>query len=342
VTKVVARAPGRVNLIGDHTDYTGGLVLPMAIDLETVVELDRGVPWVELVSADEEEPAFVPFDDPREPSLLHPAWARYVAGVVDVLQPEEGGIGFVRSSLPIGAGLSSSAALEVALALALGFRGTALDLALACQRAEQVASGVPCGIMDQLASAAGVEGCALRIDCRSLEVTPVRLPEGVDVVIVDSGTRRQLATSFYGVRRSQCEEAEALIGPLRDARLDDVAAIAHDDLRRRARHVVSENARVDAFAAALAAGDAARAGTLMVESHVSLRDDFEVSTHVLDDLVDHLRARPGVLGARLTGAGFGGCVVTLVDRGADLGLPSGVATWAVAPAGGASVEVLEP
>jgi galactokinase len=340
VTTVVARAPGRVNLIGDHTDHTGGLVLPMAIDRGTEVELERGVPWVELVSATEEEPAFVPFDDPREPLSVEPAWARYVAGVVHVLSPAEGGIGFVRSDLPIGAGLSSSAALEVAVALALGFEGTPLDLALACQRAEQVASGVPCGIMDQLASAAGVAGHALLIDCSSLSVTPVPLPLSVEVVVVDSGTRRQLATSFYGVRRAQCEEAEVLIGPLRSATLADAESIAIDDLRRRARHVVSENGRVRTFAAALTSGDVAAAGRAMVESHASLRDDFEVSTRVLDELVAHLVARPGVHGARLTGAGFGGCVVALAEPGADLGLPPGVDAWVMRASAGASVEVV--
>ena len=340
MTRVVARAPGRVNLIGDHTDYTGGLVLPMAVDRATEVELERGVPWVELVSATEDEPAFVDFADPRDPSSLQPLWARYVAGVVAVLAPAEGGIGFVRSDLPIGAGLSSSAALEVAVALALGFDGTPLELALACQRAEQVASGVPCGIMDQLASAAGVAGHALLIDCGSLDVTPTPVPADVEVVVVDSGTRRQLATSFYGVRRAQCEEAEALVGPLREATLDDVAAIATDDLRRRARHVVSENGRVRAFAAALGSGDRAGAGRLMVESHASLRDDFEVSTRELDELVDHLAGRSGVHGARLTGAGFGGCVVALTDPGTDLGL-DGVDAWVMTPSAGAAVEILE-
>lgn len=341
MTKVVARAPGRVNLIGDHTDYTGGLVLPMAIDRATEVELERGVPWVELVSADDDEPAFVDFADPRDPATVQPLWARYVAGVVHVLAPDEGGIGFVRSDVPLGAGLSSSAALEVAVALALGFRGTPLELALACQRAEQVASGVPCGIMDQLASAAGDEGHALLIDCHTLDVQPVPVPEGLDVLVIDSGTRRQLATSFYGVRRAQCEEAETLIGPLRQATLDDVAEIATDDLRRRARHVVSENARVRDFAAALAAGDAATAGRLMTASHASLRDDFEVSTHVLDDLVDHLGARHGVHGARLTGAGFGGCIVALAEPGADLGLPAAFEVWPVRASAGATVELLE-
>jgi galactokinase len=337
--KVLARAPGRVNLIGDHTDYTGGLVLPMAIDRWTEIELDRGAPWIELVSADEEEPALLHLDEPRDPSTVSPTWARYVAGVVDVLRPAEGGVGFVRTDIPIGAGLSSSAALEVATALALGFEGTPLELALVCQQAEQRASGVPCGIMDQLASAAGVEGSALQIDCRSLEVVPVSLPDDVEVVIVDSGTRRQLATSFYGVRRSQCEDAEALIGPLRDATLADVEGIAHDDLRRRARHVVTENGRVRAFAEALAAGDVEAAGQRMFESHASLRHDFEVSTSTLDTLVDALAAVPGVHGARLTGAGFGGCVVALVDAGTSVEV--GAASWRVRPAAGASVSAVD-
>jgi galactokinase len=336
--KVLARAPGRVNLIGDHTDHTGGLVLPMAIDRETEVEIERGVPWVELVSADEDDPALVLFDDPRDPSTAWPPWARYVAGVVDLLRPEEGGIGFVRTTVPIGAGLSSSAALEVALALALGFEGTPHELALLCQRAEQVASGVPCGIMDQLASAAGVEGHALLIDCTSLEVTPVPLPDGVEVVVVDSGTRRQLTTSFYGVRRAQCEDAETLIGPLRTATLDDVESIASDDLRRRARHVVTENERVRSFAAALQRGDLRGAGALMVESHASLRDDFDVSTRALDDLVDDLLDTPGVFGARLTGAGFGGCAVALVEPGTEV--VAGTANWRVRPSAGASVRVV--
>ncbi len=339
--KVLARAPGRVNLIGDHTDYTGGLVLPMAIDRCTEVELDRGVPWVELVSADEDEPAFVHFDDPRDPAQALPTWARYVAGVVHVLQPEVGGIGFVRSDIPIGAGLSSSAALEVAVALALGFQGAPLELALLCQRAEQVASGVPCGIMDQLATAAGVGGHALLIDCRSLDVTPVPVPPEVEVLVVDSGTRRQLTTSFYGVRRAQCEEAETLIGPLRNATVAEVEAIATDDLRRRARHVVTENTRVVDFADSLRSGDLDAAGRLMVASHDSLRDDFEVSTRVLDDLVDDLVDRPGVLGARLTGAGFGGCVVVLARAGTSASLDLHADWWTVSPSAGASVRILE-
>jgi galactokinase len=339
MTKVLARAPGRVNLIGDHTDYTGGLVLPMAIDRATEIEFERGVPWIELVSADETEPAIVILDEPVDPAIIHPPWARYVAGVAAVMRTEVGGRGFVRTTVPIGAGLSSSAALEVATALALGFEGDVLDLALACQQAEQIASGVPCGIMDQLTSAAGVAGHALLIDCRALTYEPVPVPDDVDIVIVDSGERRSLTTSFYGVRRAQCDEAETVLGPLRDATLDDVETIGHDDLRRRARHVVSENARVEAFAAALRAGDLRAAGDLMLDSHRSLRDDFEVSTAALDDLVDTLASVPGVYGARLTGAGFGGCVVLLADRGTAI--EAGADAWVVRASEGASVSQVD-
>ncbi|MBK9178976.1 MAG: galactokinase [Acidimicrobiales bacterium] len=317
MTTVVARAPGRVNLIGDHTDYTGGLVLPMAIDLETVVEGERTGDVVELHSDARPHPARVALDV-GDPAAVEPDWARYVAGVVAEVRPRVGLVGRVRSTVPVGSGLSSSAALEVSVALALGFEGSPLALALACQRAEQRASGVPCGVMDQLASAAGVAGHALLVDCTTLEVRPVPLPPGVEVVVVPSGQPRALAGSAYAERRAQCEAAAVEIGPLREARPADVARLADVVVRARARHVVTENARVLAFADALARGDLAAAGRLMTESHVSLRDDFEVSTPVLDALVARLSATAGVYGARLTGAGFGGCVVALCEPGAPI------------------------
>ena len=186
-----AFAPGRVNLIGDHTDHTGGLVLPMAIELGTTVEGRVGGSTVELRSDWSGEPAVVALDV-TDPAAVEPAWARYVAGVVAELRPQSGFVGTVTTTLPVGAGLSSSAALEVAVALALGFDGPPLALAQLCQRAEQAASGVPCGIMDQLASAAGVDGHALRIDCTTLEVTPVPIPDDVDVLVVHSGQSRSL------------------------------------------------------------------------------------------------------------------------------------------------------
>lgn len=330
--RVRAHAPGRVNLIGDHTDYTGGLVLPMAIDRRTTVLLERTGDKVVLESADEEEPAVVDLGV-RDAAGVTPWWARFVAGVIQEVRPSAGGVGRVRTDLPIGAGLASSAALEVALALALGFEGSPLELALACQRAEQAASGVPCGVMDQLASAAGVAGCALLIDCTTLAVTPVTLPEDLEVVVVHSGRQRSLSRSAYAERREQCEAAASIIGPLREAGLHDVATIEDPVLRRRARHVVSENARVAAFARALAADHLPGAGSLMVESHQSLRDDFEVSTTALDELVERLLREPGVHGARLTGAGFGGCVVAIVEPGS---LSEG---WSVKAAHGARLEV---
>jgi len=320
-----------VNLIGDHTDHSGGLVLPMAIDLGTTVEGRRDGGEVRLVSAELAGEAVVPLDV-DDPSSLTPGWARYVAGVVSVLRPDQGFIGRVSTSLPIGAGLSSSAALEVAVALALGFEGSSLELALACQRAEQEASCVPCGVMDQLASAAGVAGSALLIDCSALKVTPVRLPEDVEVIVVDSGQPRRLVGSAYADRRSQCHEAEGVIGPLSEAGIDALASIPDPVVRARARHVITENGRVRAFVAALAAGAPAECGRLMVASHASLRDDFQVSTPRLDGLVDALLATPGVHGARLTGAGFGGCVVALTEPGA---LPDG---WHVTAVAGARVD----
>jgi galactokinase len=334
---ITAYAPGRVNLIGDHTDYSGGLVCPMAIQLGTTVELEPGGDTVELESADDPAPARVSLDIAEgAAAAVRPPWARYVAGVVAVLRPATGGRGRVSTTLPIGAGLSSSAALEVAAALALGAAPSdPLRVAQTCQRAEQLASGVPCGIMDQLISVAGVEGHALLIDCSTLDRVPIPMPAGAEVIVVHSGQSRALAGSAYADRRRQVEAAEAAAGvPLRRAGPSDLGGIADDTLRRRARHVVSENARVRAFAESLRAGDLATAGALMSESQASLRDDFEVSTPVLDALVARLRAQPGVLGARLTGAGFGGCVVALAESGTAAGLSVDGAIL-VRPSGGA-------
>ena len=296
------RAPGRVNLIGDHTDYNEGFVLPVAIDLECVVRAKRrndatvNVRWHEA--------------DDRS--------ASYVDGVVLALdrrgRPAIGIDAEVASTVPVGSGLSSSAALEVALALALcdatGFELPQAELALACQEAEQLATGVPCGVMDQLASLAGRAGCALLIDCRSLEVESIPIPASLELVVVHSGLPRTLAGSAYAERRASCERAAGELGlaALRDATVEQVA---NDP---RARHVVSENARVLRAAAMLRTGDSGALGRLLHESHASLRDDFEVSTPELDVLAEALESA-GALGARLTGAGFGGCVVALADRG---------------------------
>lgn len=322
-------APGRVNLIGDHTDYTGGLVFPMAIDRYTEI---RGTPdgsRVRLTSIDEPEPVELPLAIDR-PQDVSPAWGKYVAGVVAELAPTRGFDGRVSTDIPIGAGLSSSAALEVAVALALGFEGTPLALAQLCQRAENRASGVPSGIMDQLAIAAGVADHALLIDCGELSVTPVPVPRGIEIV-VQFIEHRTLVGSPYADRVAECAAAEAAIGPLRYATAEQAATITDPVVRARALHVTTENQRVRDFAAALSAGNMADAGELMVQSHRSLRDLYATSTPVMDAAVEALLATPGVYGARMTGGGFGGCVVALTE-------PAALATgWVVRAVDGAAV-----
>ncbi|HEX7131858.1 MAG TPA: galactokinase family protein [Iamia sp.] len=337
--QVRVRAPGRVNLIGDHTDHTGGLVLPVAIDLETVVDGVRGGDVVALRSDRDAETAVVP-RNVVDPAAVTPAWARYVAGVVAEVRPPEGFVGTVTTTLPLGGGLSSSAALEVAITLALRPDvADALTVAQIAQRAEHRATGVPCGIMDQLTSAGGRAGHALLIDCGALVVVPVPLPEDLDVVVIHSGQARRLEGSPYAERAAQCRAAEAIIGPLREAGLGTEVAIPDPVVRARARHVLGENARVRAAAEALVAHDGPLLGALLQESHASLRDDFAVSTPVLDSLVGRLDATPGVLGARLTGAGFGGCVVAVAEPGALDGWGPEPA-WCVQPSDGATVQVL--
>jgi galactokinase len=307
------RAPGRVNLMGDHTDYNDGFVLPMAIDRECVVTAaPRADTTIRAIAGD--ETALVAADGSDEPHAARPEWARYVAAVARVLAARgRAPIGVdaqIDSTVPVGSGLSSSAALEVALALALcdagGLALGRLELALACQESEHMATGVPSGIMDQLSSLAGVAGCALLIDCRTLSVESVPLPDGVAVLAVHSGVARSLENSAYADRRRACDDAARRLGvrALRDATIEQVAG---DPV---GRHVVSENGRVHATAAALRAGDGERAGALFAASHASLRDDFRVSTPELDALVEALAAA-GAYGARLTGAGFGGAVVAL-------------------------------
>jgi galactokinase len=312
---VTAVAPGRVNLIGDHTDYTGGLALPMAIDLSTTVTGERGGDEIVLRSADEPELAQLPLRV-IDPAAVEPAWARYVAGIIAELRPTIGFTGTVSTTIPVGAGLSSSAALELAVALVLGSPADPLALALLGQRAEQRASGVPCGVMDQLASASGVDGHALLLDCHSLTVTPVPVPDDVDVVVIHSGEGRRLAGSGYAERRTECEAAELIVGPLRLLRdPTDLDPITDPVLRGRAHHVVTENARVWAFVEALDAGDVATAGQVMQDSHTSLARDFGVSTPTVDALVQRLASTRGVHGVRMTGGGFGGCVVALTEPG---------------------------
>ena len=335
-----AFAPGRVNLIGEHTDYTGGLCLPMAIGLGTTASFERlpGSPEVLVRSRLYREPVRVGLDlsaTTEAIRAIEPPWGRYAAAVVATLGPKDGGVVEVESDLPVGAGLSSSASFELALSLALGFEEDALSLAKSCQAAEQLAFGSPTGILDQASSALGRAGFAMRLDCHDLTVRYVPLPEEVDIVVVDSGETRAVAETAYEERRLQCLAAEEAIGPLRQAAPGDEKSIRDPLIARRARHVVSENARVDAFAEALAGGDLAEAGRLMDESHASLAGDYEVSTPTLDELASHLRRFEGVFGARLTGAGFGGCVVALTRSGALSTRLARNDHWVVGPAAGA-------
>ena len=323
----MARAPGRVNLIGDHTDYNDGFVLPMAIDRAVWIALrPRNDRLVVLHSLDFDETARFELGDAQRDGG---GWIEYVRGIAWSLEADghrhpRGWEGVVGGDVPVGAGLSSSAALELAMARA--FAGVSdlpwhpAAMALVAQRAENSWVGVNCGIMDQLISAAGRAGHALLIDCRSLETHPVPIPDSVAVVILDTATRRGLVDSAYNERRAQCEAAARLFGvpALRDVTVQEFDARALEldaTMRRRARHVVTENARVLAAAAALAGGDVRSVGRLMDESHVSLRDDFEVSRPELDTMVELARAHAGCHGARMTGAGFGGCAVALVDAG---------------------------
>jgi len=315
--EITVRVPGRVNLIGDHTDYTGGLALPMAIDRWTTLTGRRGGTRVQLSSTVEAGTVDLSLPSATDPAVTMPAWGRFVAGVVAELQPEVGLSGRIDSTIPVGAGLSSSAALGVAVALALGFEGSALELAALCQRAEHRATGVPTGIMDQWCIASARSGHATLLDCHSFEQTHVPIPDDAQIAVVFVA-HRTLDGSPYADRVAQCAAAEALIGPLRLARADDVERLDEPLLRRRARHVVTENQRVREFADALRAGDLVTAGQVMRASHTSLRDDYEVSTPQVDQVVNHLNALPGVYGARLTGGGFGGCVVAMCRPGVEL------------------------
>lgn len=318
-------APGRVNLIGDHIDYLGGTVLPMAIDYGTDV-------WVQpradrLIVAQSENFAdlgTITADGTATAARDEWDWVNYLVAVSFAMR--ERGIAVpgvdvhVRGSIPNGAGLSSSASLELGAAVALdALAGAGLsttDLALIGQQAENEFIGVACGIMDQLAIASGVAGHALAIDCGTLQVSPVPFPAELAVVVANTNHRRELATSAYNDRRSSCEQAQAMLGrPLVGIGQDQMAdalGVLPPDLVPRARHVITEQARVLAFIRALAAEDLAALGALMRASHESLRVDFEVTGPALDALAQSAWEAPGCVGARMTGGGFGGCTVNLV------------------------------
>ena len=316
------RAPGRVNLIGEHTDYNLGFVLPIAIDLACYAaaapnrdgvlrvysqQLRQGREWpIEKISD------LKPSGD----------WTDYVIGVARQLPLHRGRNVIIDSTVPVGAGLSSSAALEVAAALALGWSGElpSLDLAKLCRSAENDFAGLPSGIMDQYVSVFGRAHAAVKIDCRNLASELVHMPSGIALVAVNSMVKHELGSSAYRQRVEECASAvDAIqrhcpeVSSLRDATLEHLEMIADPVALRRARHVISENARVLEFVEACRRGDAVSMGRLFVASHRSLQQDYEVSCEELDFLVDTAVSIPGVWGARMTGGGFGGCTVNLVE-----------------------------
>lgn len=329
----IYRAPGRVNLIGEHTDYNQGLVMPAAIDFSTWVAIaprhDRRV----LVRSENfSETVELDLDQPPERARGH--WSDYPFGVAIKLEQAgrrlRGANLLVRGEVPTGSGLSSSAAFEVATGFALlefADAGAAapfdrLELARLCQRAENEFVGMRCGLMDQFISCFGQSGHALMLDCRNLDYQLLPLPRGVKLVVCNTMVKHELAASEYNARRAECEEAVRLLAQdlpriqsLRDVAIADLERVAGglpEVIRKRARHVTSENARVVEAAAALQRADLPTLGRLMHESHRSLRDDYEVSCEELDLMVEIAGQAAGVFGARMTGGGFGGCTINLV------------------------------
>jgi galactokinase len=332
--RAMVRAPGRVNLIGEHTDYNDGFCLPMAIEADVrILFTARSDTTVRLVSLQQKAP--VRFEISREIAKADHAedrWSDYVRGCAQMLALEDvqlRGVDCVISgNVPLGSGLSSSAALEVAsmhaLLLAAGKNFPGERIARLAQRAENLYVGNNCGILDQLSSACAVRGQAMLMDCRTLDLYPSKLPPGVSVVISDTGKRRGLVDSAYNERRRQCEAGAKALGVshLRDATLHGLWRAAADgaidaQTRRRCEHVIAENGRTLAAFACLQSGDGVAFGALMDQSHADLRDKFEVSCAELDDMAELARSLRGCLGSRMTGAGFGGCVVSLV-RDADV------------------------
>jgi galactokinase len=323
------RAPGRVNLIGEHTDYNDGFVLPAAINFSTAVTLcPRNDRIINVSSSSFPEPISFDLDEHSPQPRSH--WSDYVRGVTVTLEQAgyrlKGADLEIDSDVPIGAGLSSSAAIEVATGHALlqtsGFAIGGVELARLCQRAENNFVGMRCGIMDQFVACHGQKECALLLDCRSLEYRLVPLPKDIRLVICNTMIKHELAAGEYNKRRAECEAGVRQlaaqregVGALRDVTLEQLE-FARSDLPeviyRRCRHVISENARVLGAVAALERGDIAEVGRLMSESHRSLRDDYEVSCAELDLMVGLADDVPGVIGARMTGGGFGGCTINLV------------------------------
>lgn len=338
----VYRAPGRINLIGEHTDYNDGFVMPVAIDrYTTVTAAPRGDRRIHAASAGYTHSVDIELDAPGDRPTG--TWSDYVRGVAAILERRGhrliGADLTIASDVPPGAGLSSSAALEVATGAALlAAAGHAIDpteLALACQQAEHEFAGTRCGIMDQFIACHARAGHAMLLDTRTLQPAALPIPDGIAVIVCNTMTKHALASDGYNVRRADCEAGvRALavrlprIRALRDVTYADLQAnrdVLDDRIYRRCRHVVTENARTLSAAEALREGDLARFGVLMGASHASLRDDYDVSTPELDAMVEAAMHADGVIGARMTGGGFGGCTVNLVEAERAAGFAAAVA-----------------
>jgi len=320
----IVRAPGRVNLIGEHTDYNDGFVFPMAIDRAVWIALrPTSSNSVSVYSLDFKENFSFDLSQYERSSAK---WGEYIKGVAWALKQHgyklRGWEGCVIGDVPLGAGLSSSAALELATARAFSaasdFKWEPSHMAQICQTAENGWVGVNCGIMDQLISAVGIKGHAVLIDCRSLEFHPYPLPPDTTIVILDTSTRRGLVDSAYNERRQQCEAAAMFFGvkALRDVSIQMFMEKANgldETARKRARHIITENDRTLEAAAAMRKGNPRELGKLMYQSHESLKNDFEVSSNALDLIVGEAKKQKSCFGARMTGAGFGGCAIALVD-----------------------------
>jgi galactokinase len=340
---LIARAPGRVTLIGDHTDYNQGLSLPMAIDLATEATFTPKAGSFLIGVASDRYPE--PWEIPLGGTAPDPPQAALAAALVALARPASGGALRVTSTIPVGAGLSSSAAFSVAVLLALGGRGDvgsedALPLAKLCQSAE-AAAGSQVGLLDPLAILGARAGHALSIDFSGPETHQIPIPEQAAFVVVHCGTGRELGSSAYAIRRAECERAANLIGrPLGLCELGDLSVLAEPVLRRRARHVITECGRVREIQRLLGRSNLIGVGAVMTDGHRSLAEDFKVSIPALDDLVDRLVGMPGVFGARMTGGGFGGCAIALCAPDSPALEPESHAplhAWRVTPAGGAEV-----
>ncbi len=326
-------APGRVNLIGEHTDYTGGLVFPMALELGITMTgtLTEGV----VTARSSNQSNDIHFELPVDPQSID-SWGRFIASAAMHAGTGRGFDVDIDSNLPAGGtGLSTSSALTCAALLALHGDGDRVELAKMARASEIAATGVEIGNMDQLSSLCGVDGSALLIDCHDFSINPVPVPEGLEILVIHSGQQREIADSEYATRRDACFAAEDIIGPLRLADLAAVETLTDPVMKKRVRHVVGDNHRVRAMAAAFEASDIPLAASILTEGHRSYADNFEASTPIVEEMIDHLVTQPGIHAARLTGGGFGGSIVAFAEPGSN----PNVDTWwtASAPAQGAHI-----